>query len=379
VCILKYIILFFFINQIIPNSYYINSSLNKTNLLNIYNDIKIQKYDYVVFFNLHNLSDNKELKYEISRQYELYFPKFDGVIEFNYEYQNKIFSFIVVGKDYFSKFYDLHINNVLTQLYIPIKIYAQYINKYERFNLKLKSKIRPLKNYPNRFVLDNFLFNFTSCFRSLLNIDKPVLLSSFDLYNVFDKKPIWSILICTLKSRHSKFYELYKHLLKQINDLGMQDKIEILFCSDDKNITVGKKRNILLENAKGDYVAFADDDDWLSDDYVARIYEALLNKPDCVSLVGEITFDGKDPHLFIHSLRYNSWYEENGVYYRFPNHLNPIKRSIATQFKYPEINCSEDYQWAEKVFNSGLLKNEVYLDEPYYFYRFNSKETETQG
>ena len=103
------------------------------------------------------------------------------------------------------------------------------------------------------------------------------------------------------------------------------------------------------------------------------IYNALQTKPDCVSLVGVITLDGQNPKTFIHSLQYNSWFEENNVYYRCPNHLNPIKRSIAIQFPYPKKNIGEDWDWSMAVAQSGLLQTEAVIEEPYYFYQYITK------
>jgi len=40
-------------------------------------------------------------------------------------------------------------------------------------------------------------------------------------------------------------------------------------------MTIGAKRNQLLHRAKGDYVAFVDDDDLVSSDYVNKVLSAV--------------------------------------------------------------------------------------------------------
>jgi len=185
---------------------------------------------------------------------------------------------------------------------------------------------------------------------------------------------LWSILICTIEERKESFDKLYKKLQDQINNSNFADAIEILFFSDNRVKSIGFKRNTLIQQSTGEYVCFIDDDDGVHDRYVQMIYEKLLQKPDCVSLAGIITTNGQNPEKFVHSIKYNNKYcHENGIYYRPPNHLNPIKKSIAQQFLFPENNFGEDMDWTLQVARSGLLKVEAVIDEPYYFYYYNGK------
>jgi len=208
---------------------------------------------------------------------------------------------------------------------------------------------------------------------SLLSITSQSMLSSTA------SKKLWSILICTIEERKESFDRIYKKLQSQIHNNNLSDKIEILFFSDNRQNSIGFKRNTLIQQSTGEYVCFVDDDDDVNDRYVPMIYEKLVQKingekPDCVSLVGIITTNGKNPEKFIHSIQYNNKYcQENGIYYRPPNHLNPIKKSIAQQFLFPEKNFGEDMSWTLQIAHSGLLKTEAVIDEPYYFYQYNGK------
>jgi hypothetical protein len=182
---------------------------------------------------------------------------------------------------------------------------------------------------------------------------------------------LWSILICTIEGREESFGRLCKQLTEQINALGLQDKIEILACKDVRGQnTVGFKRNSLMQSSSGVYTQFVDDDDKVCDNFIAMIYERLLKKPDCVSLTGVITTNGTDARKFIHSIAYDHYFEKDNVYFRPPNHLNPIKRSIAIQFAFPEKNFGEDTDWAMSIADSKLLKTEEVIDTPYYFYLY---------
>jgi glycosyltransferase involved in cell wall biosynthesis len=143
-------------------------------------------------------------------------------------------------------------------------------------------------------------------------------------------------------------------------------KIEVLVDADEGSITVGTKRNRMLEKAKNDYVCFLDDDDLISRDYVAKVMGALATRPDCVGLEGIYTRSGQDPRLFKHSIKFTSWYEDNGVYFRNPNHLNPIRRDLASVARFPDLVRGEDHAYSQRV--QPLLKTEVYIEGPIYHY-----------
>lgn len=185
--------------------------------------------------------------------------------------------------------------------------------------------------------------------------------------------PLWSILICTLDERADKFNYIYSKLLHQITQLNLNFDIEILFFRDNREYSVGYKRNMLIEKSRGAYICFIDDDDDIHAQYIKMIYRGLQTNPDCVSLKGIMTTNGKKPQKFIHSIRYRSYAFKNGIFYRPPNHLNPIRRSIAILYKFPEVSMGEDTAWAMQIANGRLIKTEYSINTPYYFYNFVHK------
>lgn len=205
----------------------------------------------------------------------------------------------------------------------------------------------------------------------LLNkINKPQKdYSTFDTTDFQDSSTkVWSILIPTLSCRKKSFDFIYNKLKKQIEDHGLSDKVEILYLMDDGEISIGFKRNALLQQSAALYISYVDDDDDVAEDYVPMIYEKLLRHPDCVSLMGIKTIDGQNPKLFIHSIKYKKWFHIDNIYYRTPNHLNPIRRAIAHHFLFPEISQAEDSNWSMQIAHSDLIKTEEVVDKPYYFY-----------
>ncbi len=149
--------------------------------------------------------------------------------------------------------------------------------------------------------------------------------------------------------------------------------VEIIINYFEKD-SIGEKRNCLLNYASGEYVCFIDDDDRIDNDYFKEIFIGIEKGVDCCSLEGIITFDGQNPKHFTHSIQHDSYYEKDDVYYRFPNHLNCIKASIAKQFKFPETNHGEDTDWAHQIHNSGLLKTEHTVTKTIYYYDYITKK-----
>jgi hypothetical protein len=181
------------------------------------------------------------------------------------------------------------------------------------------------------------------------------------------EKEILSILIPTLSSRKNTLDELLAVLKPQQNPY-----IEIIVHRDDKK-TIGQKRNELIKNASGEYIVFIDDDDLVHPYYANIIIEAIRSqekKPDCIGIVGLYTKKSTPdiaPKKFIHSIKYGAWFEENDIFYRPPNHLNPIRKEYAEKIIFKHINVGEDKDYSLKV--KDLLQTEVLIDIPIYHYR----------
>ena len=88
-------------------------------------------------------------------------------------------------------------------------------------------------------------------------------------------QPLLSILIPTLRSRADKLSKLLNRL-----EFQRQTKpVQLLWIGDNKSITVGEKRNMLLAASKGEWVCFVDDDDEVSDRYLELILDTIKNNP----------------------------------------------------------------------------------------------------
>lgn len=179
---------------------------------------------------------------------------------------------------------------------------------------------------------------------------------------------ILTILICTLPERAEKLKRLLEILRQQITA-----DVEIITDDRGRHITTGQKRNDLLHRAKGIYSVFIDDDDIVSHDYIGKVLQAAKLNPDCITFRGYMTTNGFNRINFV--LRLGEKYEErNGMYYRFPNHIVPIKTQIGRQVAFENITHGEDYKWALQIKDRNLLKTEFYIDSELYHYDYITKK-----
>ena len=214
-----------------------------------------------------------------------------------------------------------------------------------------------------------------------------------------------SILIAATPDRE----EMMNALIASIKAQPGADRVEVLFDmsphKDDGGPTRGAKRNKLLWNARGEYICYVDSDDKVSDGtehapYVPSIIHAIEEgpvfdtelptpdaeiavysphigdrvRPDCVGITGEIRFHD-DPHLlFYHSMRHSlDWWDDAATaepgkaqYYRTPNHLNPVKRTLALRAEFADMQWSEDHDYARRLHK--IIATESPIDHPIYYY-----------
>lgn len=177
-----------------------------------------------------------------------------------------------------------------------------------------------------------------------------------------------SILICALERRQEIRQALIASLTRQSRELP----VEILLKEDNGQMTIGQKRQWLLEQAKGDYISFVDDDDCVSHIYVSLILGALAQHPEAThcSLNGILVQVGKPERRFEHSTKYKEWATVNGIYVRPPNHLNTVRRALALQAGFSNKNWGEDKEYSERLVQLGTLTREAVIEPVLYVYQY---------
>ena len=189
--------------------------------------------------------------------------------------------------------------------------------------------------------------------------------------------PILSILICTIKSRQLLCGRLLGILRPQ-----RCPEVEILTEEDDGDTTIGAKRNVLLDRAQGRYLCFIDDDDTVSDDYVASLVSGLSTHkdqggPDCVGFRAKWYEDGKHTADTSYSLSNDPKCREvdRGSYFqieRLPCHLTPVRAEFAKAVGFQPWNFGEDREYASKL--RPYLSREVFIDKVLYHYWLRNRD-----
>ena len=181
----------------------------------------------------------------------------------------------------------------------------------------------------------------------------------------------FAILIPTLDERKNYLAVLFQHLQRQIEDRN----VEIILNATGKELSIGKKREQMLMQTNADYIAFVDDDDMVSHDYIKRIYEAIQSEPDVVGMEGLITTDRMNPQTWSISTKYDWGENKDGFkYVRYPNHLAPIKRVHALEAGFPDKKFGEDYDYSMRLKANGKLSKEVYVAQNLYQYHYRTKK-----
>jgi len=150
--------------------------------------------------------------------------------------------------------------------------------------------------------------------------------------------------------------------------------LEIIINVDSKEKTTGKKRNELIEAAKGKYFVFVDSDDYISPEYIPLILAAAETNPDVICFNGWMTTKGADRKDFEFNL-HNPYaaITKNGktIYLRFPNHLCPMKKELVKDFKFQDISFGEDYEWAFRIHEAKAFKTQALIPNYIYHYQYN--------
>lgn len=189
-----------------------------------------------------------------------------------------------------------------------------------------------------------------------------------------------SILTPAVPSRMVQIGELCAKLRWQI---AGDYPVEHLVLIDNKKRTVGEKRDALLVAAKGRYVAFVDDDDDVSDDYVQSILAATATDPDVITFKQDATVNGMFGRIEFRLGNPNepfSGMPEGAPGFALLTHRNAWhvcawKRSKAILSHFPATNYGEDWAFASKLCALPNLR-EVHIDKVLHFYRHSSETTE---
>lgn len=135
-----------------------------------------------------------------------------------------------------------------------------------------------------------------------------------------------------------------------------------------KRGNIGAGRNTALDAAKGEYIAFIDDDDWAEPDFLEFLYVLLIKNNADIAICGaaDKVFDEKKIMSAEEALIELMWRKKYNV--AFPTKL--FRRELADDLRFPEEGAFDDIALmykliakAKKVAYHGLPKYTFYRHE----------------
>jgi hypothetical protein len=193
-------------------------------------------------------------------------------------------------------------------------------------------------------------------------------------------QPSLSILIPTVVGREENLNKLTRLLFgKSIGNEdmigymgGMIGEIHLVIAKDNKEMTIGQKRELLYSKAEGLYSIQIDDDDELAPNAIKIILEAIKSNPEmpCITFREKCIINGEYKSSN-HSIKYGRWQDnfDGYDYVRTPFYKDVIRTDLAKSVPFPHIRWNEDEQWSYAIM--PLLTSEIHIDEELYYYNYN--------
>jgi len=156
--------------------------------------------------------------------------------------------------------------------------------------------------------------------------------------------------------------------------------VEFLLDVDSGKVTSGIKRQRLAESARGDYIAFVDDDDDVSDDYAASLLSRLTYKPDVVTFDLEQTTNGVPKNTQSFGLSHTEGTRtSDGMQLMQANHLCAWRRDLALSVAWdPRLGYADDQIWYRPLLGSIETAKESHIPRVLYRYDFQATGTANQ-
>jgi|SRR5688572_9861677 len=191
------------------------------------------------------------------------------------------------------------------------------------------------------------------------------------------------VLIPTIPSRRGVFTKLIKKVAAQASDCHVYHPTlgEVRIRANKGKeflkggLSVGAKRQALLDISEAKYICFLDDDEDISPDYIETILRLCYQDKDLCTFK---SFFKCDTYWSVVNMSLqNKTNEEASPEYeiqRTPWHVCAIRREKAIQEKFMDVNNNEDYEWFERVLKN--CNDEAHSERIIHNYNHSSTKSE---
>lgn len=193
------------------------------------------------------------------------------------------------------------------------------------------------------------------------------------------KPPLLSILTPSVWSRASQADALRRKIEAQITEMNLSGTVEHLVLIDNRCRSIGLKRQALADSARGRYIAFVDDDDDVSADYVSTLVTAIITGggEDVITFEQECVYNGKPFHVTFQLGARDERLDTGGADHqrvtRGPWHVCAWQREKITHCRFLDCNYGEDFAWVSQA--RLVAKTSHHIPRVLHFYRHDARTT----
>lgn len=178
-----------------------------------------------------------------------------------------------------------------------------------------------------------------------------------------------SILTPTIPGRENQVRSLSEKLAEQIGALP----VEHLILSDNRQRSIGAKRQALVDIARGEFISFVDDDDDVSDDYVSSLLDATETGADVITFRQLVIYNGQEGEVEFGVNNRDGQFIPGGVTKRAPWHICAWKRDKVDGCLFGESNYGEDIVWCRQA--RLRIATAIHVDRVLHTYRHDAATT----
>lgn len=142
------------------------------------------------------------------------------------------------------------------------------------------------------------------------------------------------------------------------------------------DISIGSKRDSMVQRAGGDYICIIDLDDDVTDDYFDTLYEGIRKDVDavCIAIDRQERKDGDLVRKYIHKFGYKNPHMPEAEQISPAGHFCAIKSNIVKSVGYKDLGRGEDFTHCCELIEH--IKTAHYVDHPTYIQFFEDRKKE---